>query len=346
MSQDTFAVEDGFPMDQNNAPLVTAVVPVYNHEKFVIESIRSILHQTYRNIELIVINDGSKDHSHEMVSTLIEECKRRFVRFEYINRENIGLSATLNQALSMTKGKYFSAMASDDIASPEKIELLVNALEEKGSTYAAAFGNALFIDNNGQQISLDEAGRVTQAETSKTFSDYLEFRTLRGKHLDYRGSEFGSFVTLLSHNYLPAMSNLIRTDLIKQANGWTNGNTSEDWEMWRKLSKEFKFVYVDKPLAFYRWHDSNSVKTISDKLKLCSLLLLKNEKQYCVRNALIPLWRKAYASLLVPVLLDKRIALTEKLSVLNLSDMPYVLLYLARRLAYKSLRMIINRETV
>lgn len=81
-------------MTQDNMPLVTAVIPVYNHEKYVAESVRSILDQTYRNVELIIINDGSKDRSHEVVLSLVDECKQRFVRFEYINRENRGLSAT------------------------------------------------------------------------------------------------------------------------------------------------------------------------------------------------------------------------------------------------------------
>ena len=96
-------------MNQDNMPLVTAVIPVYNHEKYVVESIRSILNQTYQNIELIVINDGSKDRSHQMILPLVEECRQRFVRFEYINRENIGLTATLNQALAWATGDYLSA---------------------------------------------------------------------------------------------------------------------------------------------------------------------------------------------------------------------------------------------
>jgi len=89
-------------------PLVTAVIPVYNHEKYVIESIRSIVGQSYDNIELIVINDGSTDHSHELILTIVEECKQRCRRFEYINRDNIGLSATLNQALDMACLLYTS----------------------------------------------------------------------------------------------------------------------------------------------------------------------------------------------------------------------------------------------
>jgi len=339
-----YTVEDGSPMNQQNMPLVTAVVPVYNHERYVVESIRSILRQTYRNIELIVINDGSKDHSHEMISTLIEECKQRFVRFEYINRKNIGLSATLNQALSMAKGKYFSALASDDIALPEKLEVLVNTLETKDSTCVAAFGNALFIDEAGEEIHLDRTGRHSRNFTGKIYSNFLDFYT-HNRALNYKGKDFGTYTTLISGNYLPAMSNVIRTAAIAEVGGWTPDNVIEDWEIWLKLSKKYNFRYVDRPLACYRWHDGNSVKTISNKLNFVSLLLLSNEKRYCAQHSLIPTWRKAYVALLVPVLLDKTIGLTEKLTKLDLSEIPHIILYLARRLAHKSLRIITSRET-
>ena len=61
----------GTNLDRDALPLVTAVIPVYNHEKYVIESIRSVIDQSYPNVELIVINDGSRDSSHEMVLTLV-----------------------------------------------------------------------------------------------------------------------------------------------------------------------------------------------------------------------------------------------------------------------------------
>jgi alpha-1,3-rhamnosyltransferase len=311
-------------------PLVTAAIPVYNHEKFVAESIRSVINQTYRNIELIVLNDGSKDSSHEKVLAIVEECKHRFVRFEYICRENLGVSATLNQALSMARGTYFTALASDDIALPGKIEALVSALEAKGPEYAAAFGNAKFI------------GVVSRVETETAYDNYLDFRTDGGSVVDYRGSNFGTFATLLAHNYLPAMSNLVKTELIRQAGAWTVGNASEDWEMWRKLSKQYRFLYIDEPVALYRWHDGNSLKVMSDKLKLCSFRLLAEEKQYCASNGLTQLWKRAYASLILPVLLDKRIALGEKLSALDCSAMSYVLSFLVKRLALKAFRIAKN----
>ena len=189
------ALEDSSLMNQDNTPLVTAVIPVYNHEKYVVESIRSILNQTYQNIELIVLNDGSKDRSHQMILPLVEECQRRFVRFEYINRENIGLSATLNQALAWATGEYFSALASDDAALPEKFEVLVDALEAKGPSYAAAFGNAWFIDDAGNEFP---STRMAQSRIAATARPAIIFwiSTRGAGDSTIRGEEFGTYASL------------------------------------------------------------------------------------------------------------------------------------------------------
>src|ERR1017187_10376932 len=165
------------PINHDNTPLVTVVIPAYNHERYVVESIRSIINQTYRNIELIIINDGSKDDTHGKILTLIEECKQRFARFEYVSRNNVGLTSTLNQALSMARGSYFSALASDDIALPGKIVLLVNALEAAGPTYAAAFGNALFIDDQGRRIGFDNNNCIHETGHSDTYDTFMDLYT-------------------------------------------------------------------------------------------------------------------------------------------------------------------------
>ncbi|MCD2506173.1 glycosyltransferase family A protein, partial [Staphylococcus aureus] len=73
-----------------------------------------MIDQDYENIELIIIDDGSKDNSVIKIQEMVECCKQRFTRFEFRSRANIGLSATLNEALEWCEGEYFSALASDD----------------------------------------------------------------------------------------------------------------------------------------------------------------------------------------------------------------------------------------
>jgi alpha-1,3-rhamnosyltransferase len=323
-------------MNPKDMPLVTAVIPVYNHEQYVIECIRSLVNQTYLNIELIVINDGSKDGSHEQVLSLTEECKQRFVRYEYISRENIGVSATLNQALSTAMGKYYTALASDDIAFPRKVEFLVDALETKGPMYAAAFGNALFINGGGQEVHLMPNGTIHGIENENTYSTFLDFYT-RNRNFDYRSELFGTYRTLLARNYLPAMSNIVRTMAIKEVGGWTNGNLVEDWEMWLKISKKYKFAYVDQSLAYYRLHGLNSCSTITHKLIHSSVALIAKEKAYCSQNCFMSDWENSFNCHLFALLKNKKSFLNRDICSLSLSEALSLISFLMKKSGKKAL---------
>jgi alpha-1,3-rhamnosyltransferase len=308
-------------MSLSGEPLVTAVIPVYNHENYVAQSIRSVIDQTYRNVELIVVDDGSKDRSHEVILAMTEEARRRFTRFEYIHQQNMGLSATLNKILAMARGEYFSILASDDAALPEKFSLLVKTLQEKGSRYVAAFGNALLIDGAGDRISLTGDSEPVSHGSEGACDNFLDFYShgkLRLVDVDYRSDEFGSYSSLVIGNYLPAMSNVVRTQPLREAGGWTPGNIIEDWEMWLKLAKNYRFVYVDEPVALYRWHVSNTIKSMPKAAKLACLSLVSREQDFCFRRGLVALWGEAYFRFLSPVFEEKSISMREKLSTLDL----------------------------
>lgn len=277
-------------------PLVTAIVPVYNHERYVVDSLQSIIRQTYPNIELIVINDGSRDHSDEMVLSVAEECRKRFVHFEYISRENRGVSASLNQALEMAHGKYFSGLASDDIILPDKFASLVEALEPTDDLCAGAFGNATFIDEQGRQIYVDRSEKPYLTPSSETYSNFLDFHT-RDKNFNYR-SEFAAYRTLLPGSYLPAMSSMLKTAMLKEAGGWTPGNPIEDWEMWLKLSKRHKLLFVDKTVALYRIHGQNSFLVSRPSHLRASVMLIAREKEYCFQNGLEREWKDLFYGIL------------------------------------------------
>ena len=77
-------------MENDNQLLVSVVIPCYNHEKFIQDCIQSVIDQTYQNIELIIIDDGSKDSSVEIIEKMLPACEQRFVRFEFRNRPNKG----------------------------------------------------------------------------------------------------------------------------------------------------------------------------------------------------------------------------------------------------------------
>ena len=117
-------------MKMHKQPLVSVVIPCYNHENFVQDCIKSVIDQTYENIELIIIDDGSKDGSVQKIQEMSAACQKRFTRFEFRYRPNKGLSETLNEALEWCEGLYLSPIASDDQMLKQKIQLQVNFLEK------------------------------------------------------------------------------------------------------------------------------------------------------------------------------------------------------------------------
>jgi alpha-1,3-rhamnosyltransferase len=290
---------------QNNQkisyPLVSVCIPAYNHEKYIAETIQSVISQDYMNLELIIINDGSKDKTDEVIKKYEQKCQERFVRFEYRNRKNKGLSATLNEMVQWSKGKYFTACASDDMFLSNKVSLLVKSLEKLTDEYAVAFGNAIFIDDNSNEIYIDvKTGELSTQEKGTKF--FLDFYSLQ-RNFDLKISKkFGSYETLLLGNYLPAMSFLIKLDKIKEVGAWTSRNTIEDWEMWLKLSKKYKFNYIDKPVALYRWHESNTCKTMKFELVRDSIQLLENDKLYALNKG----YENSFYSTLVDLILQLR----------------------------------------
>ena len=113
-------------------PLVSVIIPSYNHEQYVTKAIKSVFSQTYKNIELIVIDDGSKDHSVKKIL----ELKKRYP-FKFIARKNKGLASTLNEAIKLAKGVYITFLASDDYYLPQRIEHAADHLNQLPNDVAA-----------------------------------------------------------------------------------------------------------------------------------------------------------------------------------------------------------------
>jgi glycosyltransferase involved in cell wall biosynthesis len=111
--------------------LVSVILPVYNGEKYIRDAIESILEQTYQNIELIIIDDGSSDNTID----LLMEYKNKDKRVVIISRENRGLVTSLNEGILISHGKYVARMDADDISHTERIEKQVKYLEENEDVY-------------------------------------------------------------------------------------------------------------------------------------------------------------------------------------------------------------------
>lgn len=258
----------------SDAPLVSVVVPAYNHEKYVHDSILSIVNQDYSNIELIILNDGSKDATHEKIMELIPICEKRFTRFKYINKSNEGVATTLNQGIDWSEGEYVTVIASDDLMKPCKVSELVAQLEHKDVDYGLAFGDADFIDDRSAHILLDQFGCISTSD--QAYSTFIQLFTARRKDLP-SSNDYFNYELLLKGNYLPAMSVLWRKSALSSVGSFTEGMALEDWDLWLKMSKRYKAVFIDRCVASYRWHDHNTVKTSAVPLLRSHDIILKRE---------------------------------------------------------------------
>jgi glycosyltransferase involved in cell wall biosynthesis len=202
-------------------PLISVVLPVYNAEKFVAEAIYSILNQSIENFELIIINDGSKDGTIH----ILEQFKRSDERVILVSRENRGLVESLNEGISISRGKWIARMDADDISLPNRFERQLQWLD---------------------QTSADICGSwVRLFGTSKS-------HILKHPQTDAAIKMEILFGTPFAH---PAV--MMKTDLVKQLRYDKAWEKCEDYDLWERAARAgWKMTNVPEILLLYRQHSS------------------------------------------------------------------------------------------
>ncbi|WP_167357695.1 glycosyltransferase family A protein [Phytopseudomonas seleniipraecipitans] len=218
---------------------MTVVVPSYNHGSYIKEAIHSIVSQSYKNIELIIIDDGSSDNSIDVISSLSSVCLARFTRFEFRARENKGLSSTLNEALSWARGEYFSPIASDDVMLPNKTSMQVSFLE-KNPHCAGVFGLVHTLHDSGDEFLVVEAAAGTEKKI------------------------YGFKEVFLHRHSLPAPTQMLRRNCLIDIGGYNPSIVIDDWYMWLLITKadDKKLALLKTVVCFYRRHAGNSSSNI------------------------------------------------------------------------------------
>lgn len=212
-------------------PKVTIVIPVYNGAKYIKYALESAIAQTYDNLEILVVNDGSTDKTEEIIKPYIGK------KVRYIKKENGGVSTALNLALDKMEGEYFSWLSHDDTYEPNKIEREIEFLKENNwlGKKVIVFSDYYLIDKNGKLI----------AEAKKDHEETVrspEYNLLKG-HINGLSllipktafDDFGKFDTELS--------------------------CAQDYEMWRRMMKKYKFVHLPEALVSTRWHKKQTTQT-------------------------------------------------------------------------------------
>lgn len=238
--------------------LISVIIPAYNHEKYVQEAIQSVIDQTYKNIELIIIDDGSNDATLSKINELKDVCENRFVRLVIQTQENQGTCITLNRLLEISQGQYIYLLASDDKAATDALEILYGFLS-KNDDYSLVVGENLFIDIEGKQCYWDnKRNPVYKLEDASftSFSDFLiKVASLRG--VDFLSDNFGSYDSLLVGNYIPN-GYLLKKSIFNKTDFFTTEAPLEDYFLMLQLSKHSRMKYIPAPLYYYRWHGANA----------------------------------------------------------------------------------------
>ena len=198
---------------------ISVIIPVFNGEKTIRETIDSVLGQTFSDFELIIINDGSKDTTLEVVQKISDP------RLKIFSYQNLGLAVSRNRGIANATGEYVSFIDADDLWTSDKLEAQYQALQETPNA-AVAYSWTNCINQE---------------------SSFLR----RGYYLSFSGEVYHY---LLLTNFLENGSNpLIRHQALKAVGGFDESlKSSEDWEMYLRLAAHYKFVAVESPQILYR----------------------------------------------------------------------------------------------
>lgn len=214
-------------------PLVTIVVPCYNHAHYLSNALVSTINQTYSNWEALIIDDGSIDNTAEVAAQFTDP------RIRYIYQENQGLSAARNTAVKAATGAYLAFLDADDEWYPEFLSRCMSVIKANESPrLAGVYTSCVHIDENSNL--LPQPGNITVPP------EELYCRLLEG-------------------GFFPPNTVVVRTDLVKEAGLFDTQLTSlEDTDMWLRLSKRYLMTGIPEPLARYRISPGSMASNIAN----------------------------------------------------------------------------------
>lgn len=237
----------------SKAPLISVLIPAYNHAKYIGDAIRSIAEQTYANIELLAIDDGSTDQTYEKIKGLQQLYNDRFVSFNLKRQDNAGIIRTLNTLLRDASGDYVYLMASDDMAKPHALQLQLDFLINNPE-YGLVVGNNEIIDSEGRVAFWNKKQDLVYKKSKAkycTFGDALKCKK--------RGALFGAYLDLYAGNHIPN-GYLVRRSIFDKTGFYITDAPLEDWYIHLQIAKYSKLKYLDQVLFSYRWHGGNTVR--------------------------------------------------------------------------------------
>ena len=241
-------------MTKNSAPLVSIILPVFNGEKYLEESIQSILNQTYKNLELIIIDDGSTDSTLILAQSFLRDS-----RVSVLTQENQGISAALNRGIEFSRGEYIGRQDHDDISVAERIEAQID--------YLLLNENISILGTNTQIIR--------EGELIKTGHDHpTDPKSLK--------------LLSLFNTYFVHGSVIMRREMLKEIGLYCTDpkrQPPEDYELWSRVLVKYDGANLKEKLYIYREIPTSISRTIDLKKNVVkiteeNLSRILHEKKY------------------------------------------------------------------
>jgi len=208
--------------DINSAPIVSVCIPTYNRREYLEETLESVFAQTYKNYEIVVVDDGSTDGTEEMIKQL-----GRGIR--YHRQENAGDASARNKLIELTAGQYITFLDSDDLLMPDAIERMVAAIQQEAEPVIAY----------GPYFRIDKSGKVIGKSKRRLYSGFVT------QYL---------FQEILIHS----CGSMFPVEALKEAGGFdTSLPVCSDYDLWLRLSLKYRFVALVEPTFKRRRHPGN-----------------------------------------------------------------------------------------
>jgi glycosyltransferase involved in cell wall biosynthesis len=205
-----------------NTPLVTIICICYNHARFVEQALDSVVAQTYSNLELIVIDDGSNDGSPKLIKRWIANHPNTTL---LINATNLGYCKTFNKAFAISKGNFCIDLAADDMLLPDRVEVGVKTLTDAGAEYGVTFSDAGHIDEAGNLLRLhSEKHPHSSIPSGDVYKDVID------------------------RYFICSPTMMFRREVVERLNGYDESLAYEDFDFWVRAARKFKFIYSPRVL--------------------------------------------------------------------------------------------------
>jgi len=247
-----------------DVPLVSVAIPAYNHSKFIEACLASVCAQTYPELELILIDDGSTDNTFGIAQRFLDAHGARFRRIVLERRANQGVSANSNACIEACHGEWVHLLGSDDIIYPRKIEQIQRAISEwKAPDLALVHADVDLIDENGERVTRkNQKDRPTPGPQRDAFQDlFLEKYFI-----------FNPTVTLHRQSFLTI-------------GGFDRNLPLEDVDCWLRLAVRHSIGRVPETLASYRKHPGN---TSRQRIKMLGAQFITSAKFLAENPGAIP----------------------------------------------------------